>query len=108
MNYSYFDKPLQTKDYLPDSIYTLCVNDKDNCNVCSNNTFSNLLDGYVHDVQRAKVFCPFGKDESMNKSNYSDQKFINDTTNTPITTWGRVPQLNPRPLSKIGLEWRSS
>jgi hypothetical protein len=94
-------------NYLPDSIYTVCDND---CgSICSNVVWSNVLNTYVHDSQNGKVFCPFGMDDSMNQSNYSDQKFIVGLNpNNYTTQWGRVPQLPPRPLSKIGLEWRTS
>ena len=44
----------------------------------------------------------------MNKSIYNDQAFLSNLNNLPATTWGRVPQLEPRPLAKIGLEWRTS
>jgi len=109
MNFSFFNKSLPQKDYLPDSIYTVCEANEDSpCTICSNNLFSPVVNGYVHDIQRAKVFCPFGAGETMNKSIYNDQAFLNNLNNLPATTWGRVPQLTPRSLSKIGLEWRTS
>ena len=109
MNFSFFNNSLPKKDYLPDSIYTLCESDTESsCTICSNNVFSPVVNGYVHDIQRAKVFCPFGKDESMNTSIYDDQNYLTKLLNIPLTTWGRVPQLQPRSLSKIGLEWRTS
>ena len=97
MNYSFFEQSSISRDYLPDSIYTICESDTEgSCTVCSNNVFSPVVNGTVHDIQRAKVFCPFGKDESMNKSNYDDQDYLTKLINTPLTTWGRVPQLNPK------------
>ena len=108
MNFSFFNKSLPKKDYIPDSIYTLCGEDTQDCTICSNVIFSPVVNGYVHDIQRAKVFCPFGAGDSMNKSIYNDQAFLNNLNNLPATTWGRVPQLNPRPLAKIGLHWETS
>ena len=108
MNFSFFNKSVPSKDYLPDSIYTVCGEDTQACTICSNEIFSPVVNGYVHDIQRAKVFCPFGAGDSMNKSIYSDQTFLTNLNKLPSTTWGRVPQLNPRPLAKIGLEFRTS
>ncbi len=94
-------------NYIPDSIYTICETCED-CNICkncSNLQFSPVVGGMVHDSQMGKVFCPFGKNGSMNQSIFSDQKSL---PKLPPTTWGRAPQLDPRPLSKIGLKWRTS
>jgi hypothetical protein len=94
------------RNYIPDSIYGDCVNDTNVCTNCSNVVYSRRLDSFVHDSQRGKVFCPFGTGESMNQSIFVDQLDINNQfTNT---RWGRVPQLDPRSLSKVGLDWRTS
>ena len=108
MNFSFFNKSVLPKNYLPNSIYTICGEDTQICDVCSNELFSPVVNGFVHDIQRAKVFCPFGMGDSMNKSTFNDQAFLNGLNNLNITTWGRVPQLSPRPLAKIGLSWNSS
>ncbi len=98
------------KSYIPDSVYAVCGEETQDCNVCSNNVFSPVVNGYVHDTQRGKVFCPFGQGDSMNKPIFGDQSFLNASRSPEYstTTWGRVPQLDPRPLNKIGLTWRTS
>ena len=111
---SYHDfEEFGTKSYLPDAIYSLCGDSTQSCNICSNNVWSKELNGYVHDTQRGKVFCPFGTNDSMNQMIYQDQWLINSNNkkfkpNYNCTTWGRAPQLDPRPLTKIGLSWRTS
>jgi hypothetical protein len=92
--------------YIPDSIYGECVNDTNACTKCSNLVYSSQLGNYVHDSQRGKVFCPFGSGDSMNQSIFVDQMNIGNQISN--TKWGRAPQLYPRPLSKIGLDWRTS
>jgi hypothetical protein len=104
---------LNRKDYIPDYIYRLCRGAPYHCNVCSNVVYSNVLDNYVHDTERAKVFCPFGKGESLNLNTFGDQTnlYSIDTLQNPNyfkTKWGHAPQLTPRPLAKIGLEWRTA
>ena len=94
-------------NYLPDSVYSTCTA-QSGCDVCSNVEYSNVLSGPVHDTLRGKVFCPFGKVGTMNESIYADQQYLTNQQNLPLTTWGRAPQLNPRPLTKIGLSWISS
>jgi len=101
------------RDYIPDSVYTLCGEFTQDCGVCSNEVYSRELNTYVHDSQRGKVFCPFGKKGSMNQTIFGDQGYLNKNNiltnnNYPRTTFGQAPQLDPRPLSKIGLEWRTS
>jgi len=96
------------RNYLPDSIYTICGEYTQDCNVCSNVVYSKELKNWVHDSQRGKVFCPFGMGETLNKNIYTDQISIINPAKWNTTTWGSVPQLDPRPLSKIGLEWRTS
>jgi hypothetical protein len=93
-------------DYIPDSVYTICGGSPQDCNVCSN--VVNSAVGIVHDSQRGKVFCPFGKGDTMNQSIYGDQNYLNTVNNYTPTTWGRAPQIDPRPLAKIGLSWRTS
>ena len=96
-------------NYIPDSIYTVCGEYTNSCGVCSNQVYSPVVSNYVHDSTRGKVFCPFGKNNSMNQSIFSDQLSLIDHFNDQrMTRWGHVPQLYPRPLSKIGLEWRTS
>lgn len=109
MSYSSVNKNTKPKNYLPDSIYALCgEEDKPPCNICSNVVWSPVVNGYVHDSQNGKVFCPFGKGNSMNKSIFEDQTYLLQTNKQADTTWGRVPQLQPRSLIKVGLEWRTS
>lgn len=110
MNYSFFNQNTLVRNYLPDSIYSLCGEDTQNCTVCPNTLWSPEVNGLVHDTLRGKVFCPFGKGNSMNRSNYGDQAYLVGLTPQKFqnTTWGRAPQLNPLPLARIGLEWRTS
>ena len=92
-------------NYIPDSVYTICGEETQDCTICSNNVYSNIVGGEVHDSLSGKVLCPFGKGDTMNTSIFRDQELlVNDFT----TTWGRAPQLPPRPLVKIGLSWRTS
>ena len=100
--------------YIPDSVYTICGEETQQCDsICSNNVWSPVVNDYVHDPYNGKVFCPFGKGESMNQSIISDQSYVNsfnlnNINNYAKTTWGRAPQMDPRALSKIGLTWRTS
>ena len=99
------------KNFLPDSIYNVCGEFTEDCTICSNVVYSNQINDVVHDSQRGKVFCPFGMGESLNKNIFNDQYSLimdNGIKKWGNTTWGSVPQLDPRPLSKIGLEWRTS
>jgi hypothetical protein len=101
----------EKRDYLPDSIYTICG--EYDCGVCGNEVYSNIVSGMVHDSQRGKVFCPFGMGGSMNQHIYADQSNLNATNINANpgwgkSTWGHVPQMDPRPLAKIGLTWRTS
>ena len=97
-------------NYIPDSVYLVCGEITQDCGVCDNRVYSNVVNGYVHDTQRWKVFCPFGMGNSMNTPVFGDQSFINNqqTQAWKTSTWGHVPQMDPRPLSKIGLTWRTS
>lgn len=108
--FSFFQQDVKQRDYIPDSVYTICGEDTNvgSCNICSNVVWSPVVNGLVHDSQNGKVFCPFGKGDSMNTSIYNDQDYLNNLNKKLPTTWGRVPQLDPRALTKIGLEWRSS
>ena len=96
------------RNYIPDSIYLLCGEYTEDCSMCENVAWSNELNGYVHDSQRGKVFCPFGKKNTMNLPIFGDQGFLNNKYSVKNTKFGHAPQLDPRPLSKIGLEWRTS
>jgi len=110
MNYSTVNQGTVSRNYLPDSVYMLCGEDTQACNVCSNEVWSPVVNGLVHDTQRGKVFCPFGMGDSQNRTIYGDQSYIihNNPSQFEQTTWGRVPQLSPRPLAKIGLEFRTA
>jgi len=101
------------KNYIPDSVYTICGENTQSCNLCSNVVFSRVVNAPVHDSDRGKVFCPFGIGNSMNQPIYGDQAILTEENkainpNWGKTTWGHVPQLDPRPLTKIGLSWRTS
>ena len=106
--FSFFQQATPKRDYLPDSIYSICGEDTQDCNACSNVVWSPVVNGYVHDTQSGKVFCPFGKGDLLNKPIFNDQIYINKLNDKPPTTWGRAPQLSPRSLIKIGLEWRTT
>ena len=110
MSYSLFNQGVPQRDYIPDSVYTICGEDTQDCTICSNVVWSPVVNGFVHDSQNGKVFCPFGKGNSMNTPIYGDQSFLVQLNPGKFqnTTWGRAPQLEPRPLAKIGLEWRTS
>jgi hypothetical protein len=112
MNISTFQKYTE-KSYLPDSIYTVCGENTQDCPICSNNLYSPIVKGMVHDSQTGKVFCPFGIGQSMNLPIFGDQAILNNSyknnnSEWTTTTWGHVPQLDPRSLAKIGLSWRTS
>lgn len=100
--FSSFKTPVS--QLLPDSLYSLCAEDTNSCDVCHNQVWSPVVNGMVHDTQRGKVFCPFGVDGSMNQNIFNDQS----TVNYSRTTWGMAPQMEPRSLAKIGLYWRTS
>jgi len=110
MNYSSVNQSTFSRNYLPDSVYMLCGEDTQACNVCSNEVWSPVINGLVHDTQRGKVFCPFGMGESQNRPIYGDQSYLvhNNPSQFERTTWGRAPQLDPRPLARIGLEFRTA
>ena len=78
-------------------------------------TLSNILreiESYsVHDLvliqEKAKEFC------LVNSWDAKTREFLNNiniqqNNNYRQTTFGHAPQLDPRPLAKIGLEWRTS
>ena len=81
------------KNYTPDSV---------NYTKCPNLVYSMGFNELIHDSQRGIVNCPFGLNGSMNGNIFQDQKTINYSN----TKWGRAPQMDPRPLAKIGLEYR--
>ena len=103
--FSFFQQNVKPRDYIPDSVFTICGEDT-GCNVCSNEMMTPV--GLVRSPQNGKVFCPFGKGDSMNTSIYGDQIYLNQLNTLKPTTWGRVPQLPPRPLATIGLEFRTN
>ena len=110
MNYSFFNQSVEQREYLPDSIFTMCVENTNICDNCSNVVWSPVVNGYVHDSQNGKVYCPFGKGDSMNKPIFGDQAFLVELNPKKFqtTTWGRVPQLDPRPLARIGNHFRTT
>jgi hypothetical protein len=74
-------------NYLPDSIYNIFEE------------FDNqvIVNGVViQDSLRGKVVKPFGK--GFDKSIIEDQKSLNKQNN-------QVPQLDPRPLVRVGFSW---
>jgi len=97
-------------NYLPDSVYALCGEQTEKCSVCNNYMYSPVVNGMVHDTLAGKVFCPFGMGNSMNQTIYTDQfmNYQSQPTSFTKTTWGHAPQMDPRSLTKIGLEWRTS
>ena len=108
--FSFFQQSVKSKNYLPDSIYSVCGEDTQACNVCSNEVYSTALNAKVHDTLRGKVFCPFGMGESLNTPIYGDQSYLVQLQPNRFqgSTWGRAPQLDPRPLVKVGLHWRTT
>ena len=85
-------------NYIPDSIYAPL--DPTQIPFCSN--ILNTQYGTVSAPERAKgIKCPFGTTDSFEKGIFLKESI---GTNTPF---GRVPQLDPRPLKKIGREWRN-
>ena len=76
------------RNYIPDSI-----NNTD----CSNTITS--FYGPVSGPQRGDYKCPFGIHENIGI-------FFRESIGNN-TTWGRVPQLDPRPIARIGMEYRN-
>ena len=85
-------------NYIPDTIYSLFSPD-DITNICVNKM--NTEFGVVNSTERGSVICPFGSNDSVNKGVFFREPINNNTV------WGKVPQLTPRPLSRIGMEWRN-
>ena len=85
-------------NYIPDSLYApLGTSQLQFCTDSMNTSY-----GTVHAPERANgIKCPFGTTDSFEKGIFL-KEYI--TTTTPF---GRVPQLDPRPLNKIGREWRN-
>ena len=85
-------------NYIPDSLYAPLSNNQ--LQFCSNSM--NTKYGPVSAVERANgIKCPFGTTDSFEKGIFL-KELIGSTT-----PFGRVPQLDPRPLKKIGREWRN-
>lgn len=107
-------KEFGTKSYLPDAIFSrMCTGNQECENIASNNIYSPVVNNFVHDTLAGKVFCPFGTGNSMNQPIYNDQfvintNLVNKNPMYSLSTWGHVPQLNPRSLTRIGLSWRTS
>lgn len=107
-------KEFGTKSYLPDALYGgMCSEYTQDCKVCSNSIYSPVVQSVVHDTLAGKVFCPFGTGNSMNQPIYGDQLVVNThlVNNNPMysmSTWGHVPQLAPRSLTRVGQTWRTS
>ena len=99
--------------YTPDSVFMICGEQTQDCDICSNNVYSPVVNGYVHDPLSGKVFCPFGIGNTLNQSIIADQSYansmnVNNIPNFSYTKWGRAPQMDPRSLTKVGLSWRTS
>jgi len=94
-------------NYTPDSLYMTCsaASITGNCTDCYNQITTNLYPGNVYAPERVYSFGPFGKGESSNTDIFMDQRSIRYPQDT---TWGRVPQLTPRSLTLVGLDWRTS
>ncbi len=88
-----------TYRYIPDSLT--------NSFGCQNEIWSPAIGTTVYSPFIAKTNCPFGKSNTANQGIFMDQYYINQQMNTK-TPWGRAPQMDPRPLAKIGSEWRTS
>ena len=76
-----------TRNYIPDSINTT------ECN----NTINSFY-GPVNGPERGLYTCPFGLNENIGV-------FFRESLGN--TTWGRVPQLDPRSIARIGNEYRN-
>ena len=85
-------------NYIPDSIYAPFSPKQ--MSFCSNTIETSY--GTVSAPERANgIKCPFGTSNSFNKG-----IFFKEQDYQP-TQFGRVPQLDPRSLKKIGREWRN-
>lgn len=85
-------------NYIPDSLYAPLSTTQ--LPFCSNEM--NTKYGSVRAPERANgIKCPFGTTESFEKGIFLKE------FNISTTPFGRVPQLDPRPLNKIGREWRN-
>ena len=65
------------------------------CNKCKNFIKSDVVDGEVSASERGIAYCPFGVNGGNPPSIFSQP------------TKSLVPQMDPRPLNKIGWEWRN-
>jgi hypothetical protein len=86
---------------LPDSIYSSYPEQQ---SICKNVAYSPITRTIVHDSMRGKVFCPFGAGNTMNQSIFADQAIM-DIKYQNSTKWGMAPQLDPRPLTRIGIRY---
>ena len=97
------------RNYKPDSIYVNCLQTVNDCNnVCNNTIFSYVTESNVFTPERVHRFCAFGNVNTQNLTTFEDQAFLIQQEPSRFNKkWGRIPQLGPRPLSRIGLEWRN-
>jgi hypothetical protein len=86
-------------NYIPDSLYApLSKKEMPFCTDSLNTQY-----GSVSAPERANgIKCPFGTTESFEKG-----IFLKESSIITPTPFGRVPQLDPRSLKKIGREWRN-
>jgi hypothetical protein len=85
-------------NYIPDSLYASL--NPEQLPFCSNQLDTEL--GPVYAPERANgIKCPFGTIESASRGIFFEEPAF------PDTIFGRVPQLTPRSLNKIGMEWRN-
>ena len=68
---------------------------------CKKTVYSEFIKGEVSAPQRGEQLCPFGINDTYIHMNFKDQDSI------PPRFVGDAPQLNPRPLSRIGKEWKN-
>ena len=117
MNYSFINQQTPQKNYLPDSVWSLCLQGDSQSqlsNVCQqiaqNQIYSPVVQGMVTDTLRGKTWAPFGMGNSSQRSIQGDQEYLYNQrpSDYTTTTWGRAPQLSPRPLARIGQEFRTA
>lgn len=81
-------------NYIPDTLY----------NVKPAQYMQDVCVNELHGIkvnERGFTKCPFGTVDSANKGIFFKESIPQNTQ------WGRVPQLDPRSLKKIGMEWRN-
>ena len=82
-------------NYIPDSLYAQSPSEmKKLCSDCLPTCI-----GCIKSTERGIVNCPFGMNPQKGIF-FKEQQL-------PNTQWGRAPQLDPRSLNRIGMEWRN-